>query len=75
MVLEEWGETQGKWLLYRSAADQRADCDRHPFEGIPTRIFLDTNVVNLIVKHAPVIFNLEPQDASLPINGGETSGR
>jgi hypothetical protein len=67
LVLEEWDETRGKWLLYRSAADHHADCERHPFEGIPTRIFLDTNVVNLIVKHAAVIFDMKSQDASMPI--------
>lgn len=67
LVLEEWDEARGKWLLYCSAADHHADCERHPFEGIPGRIFLDTNVVNLIVKHAPVIFEMEPQDPDLPI--------
>lgn len=67
LALEEWDDARGKWILYRSAADHHADCERYPFDEIPTRIFLDTNVVNLIVKHAPVIFDMEPQDASLPI--------
>ncbi|NMN06704.1 MULTISPECIES: hypothetical protein [unclassified Novosphingobium] len=67
MVLEEWDKTRGKWLMYRSAADHHADCERHPLEDIPERIFLDTNIVNLIVKHAPVIFEMEPQDPNLPI--------
>jgi hypothetical protein len=68
LVLEEWDEARRKWLLYRSAAEHHADCERHPFEGIPGRIFLDTNVVNLIVKHAPVIFEMERQDSDLPIS-------
>ncbi len=68
MVLEEWDEARGRWLLYRSAADHHADCERHPFKSIPARIFLDTNVVNLIVKHAPIIFDMEPQYPDLPID-------
>ena len=68
LVLEEWDEARRKWLLYRSAAEHHADCERHPFEGIPGRIFLDTNVVNLIVKHAPVIFEMERRDSDLPIS-------
>jgi hypothetical protein len=67
VVLEHWDEVRGKWLLYRKAREHHADCERYPFEQIPARVFLDTNVVNLIVKHAPVIFEMEPQDPSLPI--------
>lgn len=43
------------------------DCERYPFERIPARVFLDTNVVNLIVKHAPSIFEMAPHDSALPI--------
>ena len=57
----------GRWLLYRKPGEYHADCDRYPFEQIPARVFLDTNVVNLIVKYVSVIFEMEPQDPSLPI--------
>lgn len=67
MVLEHWDEARGRWLLYRKPGEHHADCERYPFERMPARVFLDTNVVNLIVKHAPVIFDMEPQDPSLPI--------
>ena len=50
MVLEHWDEVRGKWLLYRKPGENHADCERYPFERIPARVFLDTNVVNLIVK-------------------------
>lgn len=33
------------------------DCARHPFDGIPRHVFLDTNVVNIIVKHSEEIFD------------------
>jgi hypothetical protein len=29
---------------------QSADCAANPFESIPGRLFLDTNIINLIVK-------------------------
>ncbi len=67
MVLEEWDEVCGQWLLHSSAADNHADCERHPLDRVPARVFLDTNVVNLIVQHAPTIFEMEPHDPALPI--------
>lgn len=67
MALEHWDETRGVWRLYRSSAEHSADCERYPYEDIPGRVFLDTNVVNLIVKFAPEIFEDEPIDASLPL--------
>ena len=36
------------------------DCVRYPFENIPGRVFLDTNVINTLVKHAPSVFDGEP---------------
>jgi len=60
MGLEHWDDRRGRWVLYRSQAEHSADCARHPFEAIPRRVFLDTNVVNLLVKHGEQIFEQEP---------------
>lgn len=56
MRLEHWDEDRGRWLLYRSQAEHSADCARFPFESVPRRVFLDTNVVNLLVKHSECVF-------------------
>ncbi len=60
MGLEHWDETRKKWILYRSQAEHSSDCARHPFEKIPQRVFLDTNVVNLLVKHSEQVFEQAP---------------
>lgn len=36
------------------------DCNRFPFESIPRRVFLDTNVINVLVKHSINVFEQEP---------------
>jgi predicted nucleic acid-binding protein len=36
------------------------DCERYPFERIPGRVFLDTNVVNMLVKYSDLIFEQQP---------------
>ncbi len=56
MGLEHWDNTRGKWILYRSRGQHSLDCEQHPFEAIPRRIFLDTNVVNLMVKYSEQVF-------------------
>lgn len=56
MRLEHWDERRGKWLLYRSQAQHSEDCARYPFEQIPRRVFLDTNIVNLLVKFSECVF-------------------
>lgn len=58
--LEMRDPVNGRWVLYRSQADHSRDCEQYPYESIPARIFLDTNVVNTLVKHAATIFE---QDA------------
>jgi hypothetical protein len=63
--LEHWDSVRGRWVLYPDQQDNSADCTRYPFEGIPRRIFLDTNVVNLLVKRGPHIFEQEPLPATL----------
>jgi hypothetical protein len=54
--LEHWDANRRKWVLYRSQAQHSDDCARYPFDRIPVRIFLDTNVVNLLVKHSAQVF-------------------
>lgn len=47
-------------MLYQSEADHSRERAQYPYESIPARIFLDTNVVNALVKHAAHIFEHEP---------------
>lgn len=47
-------------MLYRSQAQHSEDCTRYPFESIPRRVFLDTNVVNLLVKQSEQVFEQAP---------------
>jgi len=56
MGLEYWDTTRRKWILYRSETQHSLDCERYPFEAIPRRVFLDTNVVNLMVKYSEKVF-------------------
>jgi len=50
MTLERWDDRRRRWIMYDSQQSHSADCAKHPIGGIPQRVFLDTNVVNLIVK-------------------------
>lgn len=43
-------------MLYRSQAEHSDDCKAHPYDSVPSRIFLDTNVVNLLVDYSEQIF-------------------
>lgn len=61
MHLERWDAIRRRWIMYARAEDHTADCKRYPFENIPVRVFLDTSVVNLIIKHAQTIFDMHPQ--------------
>lgn len=60
MSLENWDPDRRKWILYRSQAQHTEDCRRYPFESIPRRVFLDTNVVNLLLKHSEQVFEQMP---------------
>lgn len=42
--------------MYRSQEEHSEDCRRYPFEAIPRKVFLDTNVVNLMIKHRETVF-------------------
>lgn len=41
---------------FRSGDDRSAECAAFPFERIPRRVFLDTNVVNCLVKWSDCVF-------------------
>lgn len=56
MGLEFWDPSRKKWVLYRSQAEHHADAERYPLKAMPRRVFLDTNVVNLLVQHSDQIF-------------------
>jgi hypothetical protein len=58
--LEHWDANRKKWVLYRTGAEHGDDCERHPYERIPRRIFLDTNAINVLVKHSDNVFERVP---------------
>jgi hypothetical protein len=60
VTVEKWDAESGRWLLYLGDAEHQHDCKLHPYERIPKRVFLDTNVVNLLVSNAEQIFEQEP---------------
>jgi hypothetical protein len=60
LTLERWDATRRRWILYTEDGQHDADCAANPFESVPAKIFLDTNVVNLIVKWPEQIFEHVP---------------
>lgn len=60
MGLEHRDASKRKYVLYRNVKEHGEDCARFPFERIPRRIFLDTNVINVLVKHSAHVFEQEP---------------
>lgn len=60
MSLERLDGRRQKYVLYQSAGQHSADCVLFPFESIPRRVFLDTNVINVLVKHSTHVFEQEP---------------
>lgn len=56
MGLEHWDSKRKRYVLYRSQDDHSRDARRFPFENIPKHVFLDTNVINLLVKYPSEIF-------------------
>lgn len=60
MPLEHWDAKRKKYVLYRSEEQHGLDCERFPFEQIPRRVFLDTNVINLLIKWRTHVFEQEP---------------
>jgi hypothetical protein len=59
MGLEVWDAERGKYVLYRSAEEHAEDCKRYPYEQVPGRVFLDTVVINRLVKWGAHIFEQE----------------
>jgi hypothetical protein len=59
MRLEHWDDRRKKYVLYPHGGHD-LDCKRFPFERIPRRVFLDTNVINRLVKWRGQIFDHEP---------------
>lgn len=59
MGLEHWDPIRRKYVLYQDAGQHTKDCGLFPFENIPKRVFLDTNVINVLVKHATHVFEQE----------------
>ena len=57
MSLEHWDSVRQKYQLYKNDGQHSADCQRYPFESIPARIFLDTNVINRLVKWRDQVFD------------------
>ena len=72
MPLEHWDPNKKKYVLYRTDAQHDADCERFPYERIPKRVFLDTNVINVLVKHSAQIFDWQSisrnADSKLALN-------
>jgi hypothetical protein len=62
MSVETRDPISGKYVLFRSPDEHALACEAHPYERIPRRIFLDTNVVNALVKFASPIFEGAPLD-------------
>jgi hypothetical protein len=60
MGLERWDPSRQKYVLYQNSGQHSIDCARFPFERIPQRVFLDTNVINVLVKHGAYVFDHEP---------------
>jgi hypothetical protein len=56
MRLERWDAARKKYVLYTDDLQHMRDCERYPFKRIPRRIFLDTNVINCLVKWRVHIF-------------------
>jgi hypothetical protein len=60
MALEHWDAARKKYVLYRSEAQHGMDCARYPLKRIPRRVFLDTSVINRLVKWRGQIFDHDP---------------
>jgi hypothetical protein len=59
LPLELWDSSRSKWILYRNQQQHSDDCAAYPFEQIPRRVFLDTNIINVLVKLRNQVFEQE----------------
>jgi len=60
MRLEHCDPIRKKYVLYREGGQHAEDCARYPFERLPRRVFLDTNVINRLVKWRAQVFDHDP---------------
>jgi hypothetical protein len=65
MGVEFKDPVSGKYILYCSETAHRRECALYPYVQIPQRIFLDTSVVNALVKCASYIFEGQPIDPKM----------
>jgi hypothetical protein len=65
MSLEHWDTKRKKWVLYWTDAEHSDDAVRYPYESIPRRIFLDTTVINVLVKRSEHVFERVPIPADV----------
>jgi hypothetical protein len=65
MALEYWHPARRRWILYRSQDEHSRDCQKYPYDRVPRRIFLDTNIVNLMIKQRESVFEEAPIADSL----------
>jgi hypothetical protein len=54
-----------RFKLYYSQEEHSADCAKFPFNQIPCRVFLDTNIVNCLVKWSCCVFEMEEPPSNL----------
>jgi hypothetical protein len=48
-----------RFVLYRTQEEHSVDCAKFPINQIPCRVFLDTNIVNCLVKWSSCVFEME----------------
>jgi hypothetical protein len=65
MELDHWDQTRQKFVLYRTAERHSDDCARFPFESISYQVFLDANIINVLVKHCAYIFDRQHIPATI----------
>jgi hypothetical protein len=51
--------------LYYSQEEHSAECAKFPFDQMPRRVFLDTNIVNCLVKWRYCVFEMEEPPSDL----------
>src|SRR5580658_5927747 len=74
MSLEHWDEDRRSWVFYRKDTQHSEDCAKYPYETIPSKVCLDTNVVNLLVKRSDQIFYQIPIPSGLDLTAAEDIG-
>lgn len=48
-----------RFVLYRTQEEHSDDCEKFPYREIPGRVFLDTNIIDCLVKWPKCIFEME----------------